>query len=137
MAGAGAAAAAAAARRQMEDEEEQMTPYSREDLENDWEFKIIRSQTGTFRKPEALQKLIEEEARADWQMVEKFDNSRVRFKRPRSARQRDAQLPAGVDPYRVQAGVSEGALVVIILTAVFGSLGLIMAGIYVIESMSR
>jgi hypothetical protein len=137
MAGAGAAAAAAAARRQMEDEEEQMTPYSREDLENDWEFKIIRSQTGTFRKPEALQKLIEEEARAGWQMVEKFDNSRVRFKRPRSARQRDAQLPAGVDPYRVQAGVSEGALVVIILTAVFGSLALIMAGIYVIESLSR
>jgi hypothetical protein len=70
-----------------------MTPYSREELENDWEFKIIRSQTGAFRNQAALQKLMEEEARAGWQMVEKFDNSRVRFKRPRSARQRDANCP--------------------------------------------
>ncbi|MEP7358967.1 MAG: hypothetical protein ABI847_17085, partial [Anaerolineales bacterium] len=100
--------------------------YSREELENDWEFKIIRSQTGGFRKPAALQKVIEEEARAGWQLVEKFDNSRVRFKRPRSARQRDAQLPAGVDPYRVTYGIGEGAFVAMILLAVFGSFGVIM-----------
>jgi hypothetical protein len=130
MAAAGGAAAAAAARRQKEDEEEHMTPYSREELENDWEFKIVRSQTGGFRKPEALQKVMAEEARAGWQMVEKFDNSRVRFKRPRSARQRDAQLPAGVDPYRVTFGIGEGALVAGILLAVFGSFGVIMVLAY-------
>src|SRR6185295_6668320 len=131
MAGAGAAAAAAAAaRRRMEEEEEQMTPYSREELENDWEFKIIRSQTGTFRKQAALQKLMDEEARAGWQLVEKFDNSRVRFKRPRSARQRDSQLPAGVDPYRTHYGISEGAMVAVVLVAVFGAIGFIMLMAY-------
>ena len=130
MAGAGAAAAAAAARRRMEEEEEQMTPYSRDELENDWEFKIIRSQTGVFRNQATLQKLMEEEARAGWQLVEKFDNSRVRFKRPRSARQRDAQLPAGVDPYRVHYGISEGAFVAVILVVIFGMLGLGMLMAY-------
>jgi hypothetical protein len=130
MAGAGAAAAAAAARRRREEEEEQMTPYSREELENDWEFKIIRSQTGDFRNRATLQKLMEEEARAGWQLVEKFDNSRVRFKRPRSARQRDGQLPSGVDPYRVHYGISEIAFVAVILVAVFGAVGLIALTAY-------
>ena len=130
MAGAGAAAAAAAAQRRMEEEEEQMTPYSREELENDWEFKIIRSQTGTFRKQAALQKLMEEEARAGWQLVEKFDNSRVRFKRPRSARQRDSQLPAGVDPYRTHYGISEGAFVAAIIVVIFAAFGLVMLMAY-------
>ena len=114
-----------------------MTPYTRDEMENDWEFKIVRAQTGAFRHPATFQKLIEEEARAGWQLVEKFDNSRVRFKRPRSARQRDAQLPAGVDPYRVQYGIGEGALAAIILVAVFGSLALIIFGIYLMESLSR
>ena len=130
MAGAGAAAAAAAARRRREEEEELMTPYSREELENDWEFKIIRSQTGAFRKQEALQKLMEEEAQAGWQLVEKFDNSRARFKRPRSARQRDAQLPAGVDPYRVHYGISEVAFAATILLVIFGAFGLVMLVAY-------
>jgi hypothetical protein len=134
---AAAAAAAAAAQRQMEDEEEQMTPYSREEIENDWEFKIVRAQASPFSKPATFQKLIEEEARAGWQLVEKFDNSRVRFKRPRSARQRDAQLPAGVDPYRVQFGISVGAMVAIVLTTVFGALGLLFVWIYIFESMNR
>jgi hypothetical protein len=137
MAGAGAAAAAAAARRRMEEEEEQMTPYSREELENDWEFKIIRSQTGAFRNQAALQKLMEEEARAGWQMVEKFDNSRVRFKRPRSARQRDSQLPAEVDPYRVHYGISEAAFVATILLVIFGALGLVMLMAYTFGNGSR
>ena len=137
--GAGAAAAvAAAARRRMEEEEEElMTPYSREELEDDWEFKIIRSQTGVFGKQAVLQKLVEEEARAGWQLVEKFDDNRVRFKRPRSARQRDGQLPAGVDPYRVNYGISEGAFVSVILAAVFGVLGIIVGIVYLVESGSR
>jgi hypothetical protein len=134
---AAAAAAAAAAKRQMEEEEEQMTPYTREEIENDWEFKIVRAQASPFSKPATFRKLVEEEARAGWQLVEKFDNSRVRFKRPRSARQRDAQLPAGVDPYRVNYGISEGAMVAVVLLAVFGGLGLLMFGIYLIESLSR
>jgi hypothetical protein len=99
-------AGAAAKRRQMLlAEEEEMTQYTQDDLTNDWEFKIVRSDTPAFRKPETLSKLIEEEAQAGWVMLEKLDDSRVRFKRPRSARARDAYLPDGVDPYRTRYGV--------------------------------
>lgn len=102
--GGAAAAAAAAKRKRLEAEEEHMVTYTSQDLQEDWEFKIVRSESGTFRKPEVLKKLCEEEARAGWVLVEKFDNQRVRFKRPRSARHRDALLPPDVDPYRTRYG---------------------------------
>lgn len=132
MAAAGAAAAAAA-QRAIEEEEENMTPYSREELADDWEFKIVRANTGVFGKAEVFNQLIEEEARPGWQLVEKFDNSRVRFKRPRSARQRDAQLPEDVDPYRTRYGMSEGAFAILLMAVIFGGLGLILAVVFLIE----
>jgi hypothetical protein len=132
---AGAAAAAAAARQQMLAEEEEMTPYSRDELDTDWEFKIVRANTGVFRSPAVFNRLIEEEARAGWVLLEKFDDSRLRFKRPRSARLRDANLPAGVDPYRVRYGISEGLYVTLILVVVFGVLALIIGGMFLLESL--
>lgn len=108
-----AAAAAAEKRRQMRrlaEEEEDMTRYTQDDLGNDWEFKIVRSDTASFRKPEALKKLLEEEAQTGWVMLEKFDDGRVRFKRSRSARSRDALLPPGTDPYRTQYGISSARI---------------------------
>ena len=102
-----AAAAAAEKRRRMRrlaEEEEDMARYTQDDLNNDWEFKIVRSESGAFRKSEALKKLIEEEARAGWVMLEKFDDRRIRFKRSRRARTRDALLPPGVDSYRTRYG---------------------------------
>ena len=131
MAFGGAAAAAAARRRQMmfAEEEEDMAKYTQDDLINDWEFKIVRSDTAAFRKPEVVKTLLEEEARAGWVMLEKFDDSRIRFKRPRSARTRDALLPSGVDSYRTQYGTSATryALVVVALMMLallaFGALG--------------
>ena len=125
-----AAAAAAEKRRQMmfAEEEEDMTRYTQDDLGNDWEFKIVRSESAAFRKPEVLKRLLEEEARAGWVMLEKFDNRRVRFKRPRSTRNRDALLPPGVDAYRTRYGspttqyaVLIGVLVMLALVA-FGLL---------------
>ena len=108
-----------------------MTQYTRDDLANDWEFKIVRSDTAAFRKPEVLSKLLEEEAQAGWVMLEKLDDSRVRFKRPRSAQTRDAYLPEGVDPYRTRYGVLSaqfaagvGALVVGLLVLPLVGLGL-------------
>ena len=47
-----------------------MTPYTRTDLAEDWEFKIIRSTTGTFKKPEKMRAVLDEEACAGWVMVE-------------------------------------------------------------------
>lgn len=94
----------AAHHRQMMAEEERMTTYTREELDEDWEFKIVRANSAAFRKPETLQKLLTEEAVAGWTMLEKFDDSRIRFKRPRSAREQDGYLPEGIDPYRTQYG---------------------------------
>jgi hypothetical protein len=90
-AAAGAAAAAAAAER-VRKEEEEMTPYTPQDLNEDWEFKILRCVTARFRDPIWLHGILQEEARAGWTMVEKFDDTRVRLKRPARARANHATL---------------------------------------------
>jgi hypothetical protein len=123
----GAAAAAQKRRRARlaaaaEEEEEMMAEYAQDELADDWEFKIVRSESRAFRRPEVLQALVEEEAQAGWVLLEKLDDGRVRFKRPRRAQTRDIYLPEGVDPYRTQydTGSSQAALVVVML-------GLLMA----------
>ena len=85
---------------QAQHEEEAMTPYSTRDLDGDREFKIVRSITGQFRKPEAFRRLIEEEKRGGWTFVEKFDDIRVRFKRPAHAKLPAADFEDGYEPYR-------------------------------------
>jgi hypothetical protein len=129
-----AGASAAQRRRQMlEKEEEEMTQYTREDLDNEWEFKIVRSGTDAFRKREVLDKVVEEEARAGWVMLEKLDDSRIRFKRPRRARAQDPYLPPEVDPYRTTYGASSPRQVAIMLLLVgvtmFLVLGMLLLGI--------
>ena len=114
---AAAAAAAAAARRRLEQqEEEEMTPYQPQDLSGDWEFKILRSFRGVFRDPAKLREALDQEARAGWVLVEKFDDTRIRLKRPASARSGDAGLD--FDPYRTNVGITEGkyALAVVGIT---------------------
>ena len=101
-------------RRQDEEEEEEMTRYTPEELDNHWEFKIVRSETGAFRKPEVFQSLLQEEALAGWELVEKLDNRRVRLKRHRDARRRDASLPPGMDPYRTQYDTSTARTAIIV-----------------------
>ena len=116
-------AGAAAKRRQMLlAEEEEMTAYTQDDLTNDWEFKIVRSESAAFRRPETLNKLVEEEAQAGWVMLEKLDDRRVRFKRPRSARAKDAYLPDGVDPYRTRYGTPSARYAVLAGALVAGGL---------------
>ena len=134
--GATTAAAAAKHRRMLiEKEEEEMTQYTQDDLDNDWEFKIVRSNTTTFRKREVLDKLLEEEARAGWIMLEKLDDSRIRFKRPRRARAQDAYLPPDVDPYRTHYGTVSSQQVIILLTVVGLALFLALgAGMFVLVS---
>jgi hypothetical protein len=123
-AGAVAASAAAAARMRRErQEEEELTPYTHKDLAEDWEFKILRSVTGKFRDAAWLQTVLDEEARAGWQLVEKFDDARVRLKRPASARPRDSTL--GFDAYRTSVGISQASYTILILLLVFGFIGLV------------
>jgi len=123
--GAHIAAAAAAKKRKLEEEaeEENMTKYQNDNAEK-WEYKIVRSESGAFRKPEVLEFLIEEEALAGWEMLEKFDNRRIRFRRPVEARKQDHILPSHIDPYRTTI---RGSLA---RTGVLISVGLLMFGIF-------
>lgn len=96
-------------------EEEEMTPYTDKELIEDFEFKIVRSTTEAFKKRETVEQVIAEEAISGWILVEKFDNGRLRFKRPASARRKDAMLPPGIDPYRTQYGMGEGQIALVVL----------------------
>ena len=123
-AGAGAAAAQAARERQ---EEELMTPYTPNDLAEGWEFKILRSSTGGFKNAEWLRSVLEQEQRAGWVLVEKFDDTRVRLKRPASARRNDATLD--FDPMRTWVGMKPGILALVIVAISLGSSGIIALGV--------
>jgi len=103
-----------------------MTMYRKEDLEG-WEFKILRSATSSFKNPETLNQAVAEEAAFGWELVEKFDNGRLRFKRPTSARKLPAH--AGSDPYRTEFGISEGRLVVYVILGI--TLPLVLIGVIV------
>jgi hypothetical protein len=124
-AAAGASAAAAERQRLLRQEEEEMTAYRPDELAQDWEFKILRSATAAFRRPEQLRKYLEEEARAGWVLVEKFDDGRLRLKRPASARERDGKLD--FDPYRTHIGASPNVIAVVIVGILLGVLLAIMA----------
>lgn len=121
-------------RRKEQEEEERMTAYTPQDLNQEWEFKIVRSATSAFKDPRVFQTLLDEEALASWELLEKLDDGRVRFKRPTSSRKRDAVLPPGVDPYRTQHGISEGALAFRIVFVVVAAMVLLISGIALAES---
>ena len=125
MSGATAAAHAAQEKKKREREEEEMTRYTDRELTEDYEFKIVRSSTGAFKKREAVEQIVAEEAVAGWQMVEKFDDNRLRFKRSATAKRNDYNLPPGFDPYRTTYGMSDFGLAMTILGVMVGVGGLI------------
>ncbi|PKK84012.1 MAG: hypothetical protein CVT49_06190 [candidate division Zixibacteria bacterium HGW-Zixibacteria-1] len=94
---------AIAAAERMREEEENMTSYDKNDI-NGWEFKIMRSNLGRFSSYETVKKICEQEAKAGWELVEKFDQYRLRFKRRIEMRAKDQYLD--FDPYRT--GISGG-----------------------------
>jgi hypothetical protein len=56
-------------------------------------------------------------------MLEKFDDSRIRFK-PRIERRAD-DVHLDIDPYRTHIGITEGRLVVVIVVVTSVAVGLI------------
>jgi hypothetical protein len=110
---AGAIAAAAIKRRN--EEEERRTEYSREHLEGNYEFKILRSLTGAFRKQSVMDKALREEALSGWTLIEKFDSSRLRLYRPRLDR---PQSTAGIDPYRTHYGIRTSTFLMLMILGV-------------------
>lgn len=95
-----------------------MTDYHPNDLADGWEFKILRSSTAVFKNPERMRAILEDETKAGWVLVEKFDDRRIRLKRPASVGRMDAKLD--FDPYRTDVGGSNGLILVVILAALFG-----------------
>jgi hypothetical protein len=126
MSGAAAAAAAAAAKQRAQEEEEKLTPYNTGDL-NGYEFKIIRASTRKFKNPEFVRKICAEEAQAGWEMIEKFDDYRIRFKRSTKNRSGDPHL--NIDPYRTSVGATEAHIAAIVVGAVLAAalIGLFVA----------
>jgi hypothetical protein len=106
-------AAATAAEEQAElalqEEEETMAHYGHDDLDGDWEFKIVRSSWPAFANPEEFARLLEEESRFGWVMLEKLDDSRVRFKRRRGAHIQAMMVEPGQDSYRTNYGLPRSA----------------------------
>lgn len=68
------------------------------------EYKIVQSTTPHFAKPEQLSRVLSEEAQAGWQLVEKFDNFKIRLQRDVSHREHDSSR--NIDPYRCHVGPS-------------------------------
>jgi hypothetical protein len=99
-------------RQRQEHAEEEMTSYAPRELADDWEFKILRSISGEFRRPQRLAEILDQESRAGWMLVEKFDDRRIRLKRRSTASKDDRNLD--FDPYRSYVGTSESTLMFII-----------------------
>jgi hypothetical protein len=85
-------------RAEEEAEEESMTPYSAKELAVGWEFKIIRSPRKLFGRQEYRERVLAEERRAGWTLVEIFDHGRIRLRRPRASG--EPEQIEGYDPYR-------------------------------------
>ncbi|HIK17346.1 MAG TPA: hypothetical protein IGS53_18925 [Leptolyngbyaceae cyanobacterium M33_DOE_097] len=110
---------------QLHEEEELLTPYESKDSHasgatskiekivpkkephlSGWEFKIVRANKNLFRDPAIFRRLCEEEAQAGWILLEKFDDCRVRFKRPAAVREMLNPELLTFDPYRTHYGAS-------------------------------
>ncbi len=120
--GATAAAAAAQQQRRMQAEEEQMTTYQSDQL-NGWEFKILRTSGRHFSDPVMLAEVLREEERSGWQLLEKFDDQRLRLKRHVDRRRLDRGRED--DVYRTWVGRNPNQQAAIVLGVVFGVLGVI------------
>ena len=103
-----------------------MSIYTGQDL-NTWEFKIVRSVFGRFSNYKAVQKICQEEAETGWELVEKFDSYRLRFKRRVERRSNDHL--ARLDPYRTSPGFSGRAASVALI---FGVVLLLLSGMAVL-----
>ncbi len=119
-----AAAIVAEAAKKKREEEEKMTQYTGDDLDG-WEFKIIRANTRKFKNKEIIEKVRQEEARAGWELLEKFDDYRLRFKRRIEKRSMDTHLE--FDPYRSQISSSNGAVIALVIAIFIALTGVFIA----------
>jgi hypothetical protein len=103
-------------------------------LRDGWEFKFLRANTAAFKDPQVFKQACEEEAQAGWVLVEKFDDQRLRFKRPASAKKNDSYLP--FDAYRTQYGMSKNKFAGLIVGITLGASLLLVAVIMLIAHLA-
>jgi len=111
-----------------------MTKYTADEIEG-WEFKIVRASTRKFKDPEFFRKTCEEEARAGWEMLEKFDDNRVRFRR--KIEHRDGDLHREIDPYRTLVGMSMDQLGLLIGASVLGGIGVLLGFVFWLTQVAK
>jgi hypothetical protein len=117
-----------------QEEEEEVTPHLT-DPATAFEYKIIR---GMFQKPDKLRAMLDDEARAGWELFELLDGARARLRRPTTCRARDGDLTQ--DPYRTTylTGQGPGAQkVVLVIFAVIAVIAVAVATIAVIAAVSK
>jgi hypothetical protein len=68
------------------------------------EYKTVQAQTPLFADTKKMQEVLEIEAKAGWDLLEKEDNYRIKLQRDISHRENDENL--GFDAYRSSVGVS-------------------------------
>lgn len=120
---------AADARRSPGEEDQVLASLIGQDTAQRYEFKILRGNPGAFRGEERLQRVLEEEAHAQWELAMKLDDMRIALRRPRDARSRDALRNGGVDPYRTELASNRSALLLVVLAV--GVLAALFIGLLV------
>jgi hypothetical protein len=117
-----------------QEEEEEVTPISADPAAG-FEYKIMRSTFGSFRELPKLRAMLEEEARAGWEMFEKLDDARVRLRRSVECRQRDADLTQ--DPYRTKYAAGDGKVVLWVVVFIVALIAVIVIGAIVAAVLSK
>jgi len=96
-----------------------MTQKQEEELHNyqehqkGWEFKILKTGNDGFRQYKLLKMVCEQELESGWILLEKLDDSRLRFRRPVMFRERDHL--AKLDPYRSHYGSQTTKYIAIVI----------------------
>lgn len=108
--------------RRRREEEQQLTPYGGADLTENWQFKIVH---GSFTTREKVEAVIREQAIYGWVLVEKFDNGRIRFKRPASEALNDSARSG--DPYDTTSKAAGSCLIMAAAVILLGFAGAAMA----------
>ena len=90
-----------------------------------YEYKILRSNWGSFNNPATLRSVLEFEAQAGWDLFEKLDNNRLRLRRAIQCREQDAERSQ--DAYRTWVGPSENTAGLIVLVLIFGGVAIALA----------
>ena len=129
------AVAALAVKQKSEREEEEDMIVHQTEPSAAFEYKIIRSNIGAFKDPAKFRAVLEEEARAGWELFEKFDSTRARLKRPISCRQQDSEL--NQDPYRTHVSVGQGAIVLWIVLGTMVGVALVIGIILGVTAFVR